>query len=112
MLSRCANADCAVPAHSFTEGRLFQFEVVSISVAANDETNQPFDEKPERETVHLWLCGHCSASMTLVLDPAKGLQLVSLGSHEMRLKQAHEQETSTTKPLLSSRTAGLKPCHL
>jgi len=64
--------------YAFSEGRLFQFEVVSISLAASDEGSAPFDEKPQRETVHFWLCGRCASTMSLVLEPAKGLRLVSL----------------------------------
>lgn len=79
MLARCVNENCNRPLHSFSEGRLFQFEVVSISLAASDENSAPFDEKPQRETVHFWLCGRCASSYTLVLEPARGLKLVSVG---------------------------------
>lgn len=78
MLARCVNEGCNRPLHSFSEGRLFQFEVVSISLAASDENSAPFDEKPQRETVHFWLCGRCASSYTLVLEPAKGLKLLSV----------------------------------
>ena len=78
MLARCVNENCNRPLHSFSEGRLFQFEVVSISLAASDEHSAPFDEKPQRETVHFWLCGRCASSYTLVLEPAKGLKLISV----------------------------------
>jgi hypothetical protein len=73
MLAYCANEGCKRPLHSFSEGRLFQFEVVSISVAASDEKCAPFDEHPERQTLHLWLCGRCASTMTLVLEPARGV---------------------------------------
>lgn len=78
MLAYCANEGCNRPLYSFSEGRLFQFEVVSISVAASDEKCAPFDEHPERQTLHLWLCGRCAASMTLVLEPARGVKVASL----------------------------------
>src|SRR5690242_21782376 len=77
MLARCVNESCNRPLHSFSEGRLFQFEVVSISLAASDENSAPFDEKPQRETVHFWLCGVCASTYTLVLEPARGLKLLS-----------------------------------
>lgn len=51
MLARCVNESCKRPLYSFSEGRLFQFEVVSISLAASDDGSAPFDEKPQRETV-------------------------------------------------------------
>jgi len=78
MLAYCANPSCYTPLHSFAEGRLFQFEVVSISVAASDDTTEPFDEKPERQTAQFWLCGRCATSMTLTLEPLRGLKLIPL----------------------------------
>ena len=84
MLARCVNEHCNRPLHSFSEGRLFQFEVVSISLAASDDTSAPFDEKPQRETVHFWLCGRCASSFSLVLEPARGLRLVSLQEQNSR----------------------------
>jgi hypothetical protein len=81
MLVYCANEGCKTPLHSFSEGRLFQFEVVSISVAASDEKCAPFDERPQRQTLHLWLCGGCASNMTVVLEPAQGVRVVSLEEH-------------------------------
>lgn len=78
MLAHCVNPNCYAPLHSFSEGRLFQFEVVSISVAASDDSSAPFDEKPERQTAHFWLCGRCADSMTLVLEPARGLRVLPM----------------------------------
>jgi predicted metal-binding protein len=78
MLARCVNENCTRPLHSFSEGRLFQFEVVSISLAATDDTSASFDEKPQKETVHFWLCGKCAGTFTLVLEPARGLKLLTL----------------------------------
>lgn len=77
MLARCVNPTCYVPLQAFCEGRLFQFEVVSISISAADDN---FDEKPERQTAHFWLCGRCANEMTLVLEPRRGLTLVPTGS--------------------------------
>jgi hypothetical protein len=79
MLAHCVNPNCYVPLHSFSEGRLFQFEVVSISIAASDDAISPFDEKPKRQTSHFWLCGRCAETLTLVLEPLKGLKVVPLG---------------------------------
>ena len=77
-MARCINENCNLPLHSLSEGRLFQFEIISISLAASDEAAAPFDEKPQRETVHFWLCGSCASMLTLVLEPARGLKLVPL----------------------------------
>ena len=79
MLAHCVNPNCYAPLHSYSEGRLFQFEVVSISIAASDDTGQPLDEKPERQTAHFWLCGRCADTMTLTLEPLRGLKVIPLG---------------------------------
>ena len=76
--AKCANESCNRTLHTSVDGRLFQFEVVSISLAANDEASAPFDEKPERETMLFWLCGGCAAYFNLVLEPARGLRLVPI----------------------------------
>lgn len=57
---------------------MFQFEIVSISVSVDDDKKTDFDEIPNRQTVHFWLCGPCSASMRLALEPSEGLQLIPL----------------------------------
>jgi hypothetical protein len=78
MLGHCVNPDCRVSLQSFNEGRLFQFEIVSISVPASDECALPFDEKPRRQTSHFWLCGTCASTMLVTLEPLEGLKLVPL----------------------------------
>jgi len=75
MLAHCVNPNCGVPLHSFAEGRLFQFEVVSISISASDESSEPFDERPSTQTAQFWLCQRCATNFRLVLDPASGLKI-------------------------------------
>ena len=75
MLAHCVNPNCGVPLHSFADGRLFQFEVVSISISASDESSEPFDERPSTQTAQFWLCQHCATNFRLVLDPASGLKI-------------------------------------
>jgi hypothetical protein len=89
MVGHCINENCNRPLHALAEGRLFQFEVVSISLAVRDERAAPFDEKPQRKTVHFWLCGSCASTFTLVLEPARGLRLVSLGECDSRMPERH-----------------------
>jgi len=85
MVAHCINPECRVAMRSFSEGRLFQFEVVSISVAARDDRRLPFDEKPKRQTSHFWLCGDCSTKLSVTVEPMEGLRLVPLacGSSEL-----------------------------
>ncbi len=78
MIAQCVNPNCSTRLHSFLEGRLFQFEVVSISVSAADRNNTPFDEKPKSQTAQFWLCGRCAETMSLVLEPMNGLRLIPL----------------------------------
>ena len=52
MISRCANQDCGRLVAFFSEGRLFQFEVVSISVTADDGDKAAMDEVANRQTCH------------------------------------------------------------
>jgi hypothetical protein len=101
MLAKCVNESCKRALSSFSEGRLFQFEVVSISLAASDEGSAPFDEKPQRETVHFWLCGRCASTMSLVLEPARGLKLISL---EEQSSETAEQSVAKADILQA------KPC--
>ena len=78
MVARCANPNCGTQLRSFLEGRLFQFEVVSISISAADRGDAPFDEKPSSQMAQFWLCGQCAGSMRLELQPINGLRLVPL----------------------------------
>jgi hypothetical protein len=78
MVAHCVNPGCSAQLHSFAEGRLFQFEVVSISVSATDDLGAPFDEEPKSQTAQFWLCGRCAASMRLTLEPINGLKIVPL----------------------------------
>lgn len=58
-------------------------------MAASDEKSAPFDEHPERQTLHLWLCGRCASTMTLVLEPARGVKVASIA------EQAKESKSVT-----------------
>jgi hypothetical protein len=78
MVATCVNPKCHSALHSFSEGRLYQFEIVSISVSASDDNLASFDEKPERQTAQFWLCGRCAATMHLTLEPMTGLKLMPI----------------------------------
>lgn len=92
MVAHCVNPGCGAQLHSFAEGRLFQFDVVSISVSAADDPGAPFDEEPKSQTAQFWLCGRCAASVTLTLEPIHGLKIVPLTSG------AAEPKGLATKP--------------
>jgi hypothetical protein len=78
MVVQCVNPSCCRPLTSLSEGRLFQFEITSISVSAVDDELQEFDETPRRETSNFWLCAQCSRTLTMVMEPVHGLKLVPL----------------------------------
>ena len=56
MLAKCANGSCSAVFLHLAEGRLFRLE-----------TDGPIRSSSARETEYFWLCGHCSAAMTLRL---------------------------------------------
>jgi hypothetical protein len=68
MVSNCANPACATPLLRLRDGKLFQFEVKSISVPCVDESNAMPSEAPVRQVAHYWLCGACADQMSLVLE--------------------------------------------
>ena len=76
MRMSCWNPDCGRPLSTFAEGRLFHFEIRSISVSADDRYRKADDEISNRETLQYWLCGSCSERMVLSMDALAGLQLV------------------------------------
>jgi len=78
MLAHCVNQECGELIHSLAEGRLFQFEIVSISLSANDDMRDSFDEKPYSQTAQFWLCSHCATAVTLVLEASMGLKILPL----------------------------------
>jgi hypothetical protein len=80
MVAHCVNPNCGTQLHSFAEGRLFQFEVVSISVSAADNSSMLFDEEPRSQTAQFWLCGRCATNLSLVLEPISGLKIVPVGT--------------------------------
>lgn len=98
MLAHCVNPACDAPLSSFSEGRLFQFEIVSISISATDDAREPFDEKPNRQTAHYWLCGRCAGSMALVLEPLRGLRLVPLETGEAGASDRKEVPVDRPQP--------------
>lgn len=71
MLSKCANPSCSTPLVYLREGKIFMMD-------------HPPGPQPVRQTEvgkqvapgrveHFWLCGPCSAEMTLVYDRNSGV---------------------------------------
>ncbi len=87
MPAHCVNPACEITLNSFSDGRLYQFEIVSISLSANDDMAEHFDEKPQSQTAQFWLCGECSSHMTLLLEPLRGLRLLPLNADSQLMPQ-------------------------
>jgi len=67
MLSKCANPTCSNPFRYLREGRLFEIE-------SNQPVQTPSSvSKPVRRIEFFWLCGECSAELTVVNDYEKGV---------------------------------------
>lgn len=75
MVSKCANPQCSTPFHYLRTGKLFQLEV-GDAVAPGPQLLHPAKQRHHRE--HFWLCGDCSASLTLVMDKDRGVIAVPI----------------------------------
>lgn len=76
MVSKCANPECSAPFHYFREGKLFQVDTPGSDL--RQQGPQPVTGKRPYRVEHYWLCGACSATMTLAYDPAKGVFTVPI----------------------------------
>ena len=69
MISKCANPECAVPLRYLRHGRIFRFDIPSLSFEMSGNLGRA---KIIRKVSHFWLCGHCCQTMTLIFDPVYG----------------------------------------
>jgi hypothetical protein len=74
MLSKCANPSCSTPLVYLREGKIFMMEHAPgpQSVRQTDKGKQASSGRVE----HFWLCGPCSAEMTLVYDRNSGVRVL------------------------------------
>jgi len=68
MIAKCANPVCSAPFHYLREGKVFRMEF--------DPNGSPLrpkldGSKPGRKIEHFWLCGPCSATLTLVMSAGR-----------------------------------------
>jgi hypothetical protein len=68
MLSKCANPACSTPLVYLREGKIFMMEHAR-------EPEAPGQSKGPGKVEHFWLCGPCSAQMTLVYDSRAGVRM-------------------------------------
>ena len=74
MLAKCANPSCSTPLVYLREGKIFMVE----SPQSNTNATSPVPNKPKavNRVEHFWLCGPCSAEMTLTYDRQGGVKIV------------------------------------
>jgi hypothetical protein len=71
MLSKCANPSCSTPLIYLREGKIFRMDPSAKTAHATG----PSLVKPAERTEHFWLCGPCSARLTVVYHPERGPQV-------------------------------------
>lgn len=76
MLSKCANPSCSTPLVYLREGKIFMLE---HNQQPQSQPQGPVMVKaqPKNRVEHFWLCGPCSAEMTLTYDRTDGMKVVS-----------------------------------
>jgi hypothetical protein len=79
MVSNCANPACGTPLRYLRDGRIFQFEVKALAPPGGGEVGGVLARKTlSRQVWHFWLCGQCSANMTLEFNGCEGLKIIPL----------------------------------
>ena len=78
MTAKCANPTCSVPFYRLGRGKLFRFEVRSVSEPCRDVPDNVCRTKSGRGSVYFWLCGKCRLTKTVRFDPASGLTIGSI----------------------------------
>lgn len=74
MLSKCANPSCSTPLLYLREGKIFIME--HAPVPDPERTPESGKKMPATRVEHFWLCGPCSAEMTLVSDSKAGVRVL------------------------------------
>jgi len=73
MLNKCANPSCSTQLVYLREGKIFMME---SSSSLRETKAVPQSPEKARRVEHYWLCGPCSAEMTLAYDRQRGIQIV------------------------------------
>ena len=75
MLAKCANPTCSTPLVYLREGKVFMIENPAAS-GVRPQAPVLAKPKPDGRVEHFWLCGPCSAEMTLGYDPVQGMVVI------------------------------------
>jgi len=73
MLSKCANPSCSTPLIYLREGKIFMMD---HSPQHQTQPSGPAEIKPGSRVEHFWLCGPCSAELTITYEPGTGVAVV------------------------------------
>ncbi len=85
MLSKCANPSCSTPLVYLREGKIFMLEHNQQS-QVQPQGPALVKAQPKYRVEHFWLCGPCSAEMTLTYDRSDGMKLVSKPAKALRAR--------------------------
>jgi len=82
MLNKCANPSCSTPLVYLREGKIFMMEQPPAprEVVTPEQGKQASPSRVE----HFWLCGPCSAEMTLLYDKKGGVLVVPKTQKKVR----------------------------
>jgi hypothetical protein len=75
MLAKCANPTCSTPLIYLREGKIFMMEHTS-EPQIRPEGPVMAKPRPVGRVEHFWLCGPCSAEMTLTYEAKQGVIIV------------------------------------
>lgn len=69
MVSQCANPSCRRPFHYLRGGRLYRFELRPMKARADGSVIR------DRVSVYFWICERCCNTLSMELDPRRGVVL-------------------------------------
>ncbi len=72
MLSKCANPACSTPFRYLRDGKVFEID------STKEYQLGASGAKPVRRVEFFWLCGQCSAELTIIHDHEKGVMTVPI----------------------------------
>ena len=82
MLSKCANPSCSTPLVYLREGKIFMMEQAPGPESAG--TPEKGKHVSSARVEHFWLCGPCSAEMTLAYDKKGGVLILPKAQKKVR----------------------------
>ncbi|MGZ4790145.1 MAG: hypothetical protein ACXVZX_16625, partial [Terriglobales bacterium] len=72
MLSKCANPACSRPFRYLRDGKIFEID------STHNNGVEAGEKKTARRVEFYWLCGDCSAELTIIDDHEKGVITVPI----------------------------------